>query len=154
MLIEGEIVEITVESIKDILYCLSTDLPLVEAVLQNQIAITQQRCELIAPLDNLIWDRKLIHMLFDFDYTWEIYTPASKRKFGHYVLPLLYGDKFAGRAEIVARSKEGILVVKGVWLESGIKLTKKLRTALKDCFHRFALFNGCQVVEIESELQL
>lgn len=152
LLIEGEIIEITVASIKDTLYCLSTDLPLVEAVLQNQIAITKQRCELIAPLDNLIWDRKLIHVLFDFDYTWEIYTPASKRKFGHYVLPLLYGDKFAGRAEIVAWRKEGILVVKGVWLESGIKLTNKLRTALNHCFHRFALFNDCQVIKIESEL--
>lgn len=151
LLIEGEIVEITVASIKDTLYCLRADLPLVEAVLQNQIAITKQRCELIAPLDNLIWDRKLIHMLFDFDYTWEIYTPASKRKFGHYVLPLLYGDKFVGRSEIVALRKEGILVVKGIWLESGIKLTNKLRTSLKDCFHRFALFNDCQVLKIESE---
>jgi uncharacterized protein YcaQ len=152
LLIEGEIVEITVEPVKDTLYCLRTDLPLVEAVLQNQYSTTKQRCELIAPLDNLIWDRKLIHILFDFDYTWEIYTPAHKRKFGHYVLPLLYGDKFVGRAEIVAQRKEGILVVKGVWFESGIKLTNKLRTSLKNCFHRFALFNDCQVVKVEPKL--
>ena len=47
----------------------------------------------IGPLDNLIWDRDLIRWLFDFDYTWEVYKPAEQRQYGHYVLPVLYGDR-------------------------------------------------------------
>jgi uncharacterized protein len=144
LLHEARIVTVTVEQMKDVLYCLAEDLPLIEAVLQNHDP--KLRCELIAPLDNFIWDRKLINELFDFDYTWEIYTPAIKRKFGHYVLPLLYGESFIGRAEIIAERKTGTLVVKNVWYENGVKQTTHLRTALNGCFQKFALFNDCETI--------
>ncbi|MEI0736775.1 crosslink repair DNA glycosylase YcaQ family protein [Paenibacillus sp. JTLBN-2024] len=103
LLREARIVAVAVEQMKDTLYCRAEDLPLIEAVLQNPEP--EFRCELIAPLDNLIWDRKLINELFGFDYTWEIYTPAIRRKFGYYVLPILYGESFIGRAEIIAERK-------------------------------------------------
>ncbi|WP_313894522.1 DNA glycosylase AlkZ-like family protein [Psychrobacillus sp.] len=141
LLHEARIVAVTVEQMKDTLYCLSEDLPLIEAVLQNQEQ--NLRCELIAPLDNFIWDRKLINELFDFDYTWEIYTPAIKRKFGYYVLPLLYGESFIGRVEIIAERKSGTLVVKNIWYENDVEQTPQLQTALNSCFQKFALFNGC-----------
>ncbi|WP_334077866.1 winged helix-turn-helix domain-containing protein [Paenibacillus sanfengchensis] len=147
LLDEARIVAIGVEQLKDTLYCRAEDLPLIEAVLQNPEP--KFRCELIAPLDNLIWDRRLINQLFDFDYTWEIYTPANKRKFGYYVLPLLYGESLIGRAEVIAERKSGTLVVKNIWYENGIRLTKQLRTALNRCFQRFALFNGCETISTE-----
>ncbi|WP_090118123.1 winged helix-turn-helix domain-containing protein [Cohnella sp. OV330] len=142
LLHEARIVAVAVEQMKDILYCRAEDLPLMEAVLQNPAP--KWRCELIAPLDHFIWDRKLINELFGFDYTWEIYTPAIKRKFGYYALPLIYGESFIGRAEIIAERKTGTLVVKNFWFENGIKPTKQLRTALNDCIQNFALFNGCE----------
>lgn len=148
LLDEARIVAIAVEQLKDTLYCRAEDLPLIEAVLQNPEP--KYRCELIAPLDNLIWDRRLINELFGFDYTWEIYTPANKRKFGYYVLPLLYGESLIGRAEVIAERKTGTLVVKNIWYENGIRLTKQLRTALNRCFQRFALFNGCETISAES----
>lgn len=148
LLDEARIVAIAVEQLKDTLYCRAEDLPLIEAVLQNPEP--RYRCELIAPLDNLIWDRRLISELFGFDYTWEIYTPANKRKFGYYVLPLLYGERLIGRAEVIAERKTGTLVVKNIWYENGIRLTKQLRTALNRCFQRFALFNGCETISAES----
>lgn len=148
LLDEARIVAIAVEQLKDTLYCRAEDLPLIEAVLQNPEP--KFRCELIAPLDNLIWDRKLISELFGFDYTWEIYTPAIKRKFGYYVLPLLYGESLIGRAEIIAERKTGTLVVKNIWYENGIQPTKQLRTAINHCFQHFALFNGCGTIsEVE-----
>ena len=148
LLDEARIVAIAVEQLKDTLYCRAEDLPLIEAVLQNPEP--RFRCELIAPLDNLIWDRKLISELFGFDYTWEIYTPAIKRKFGYYVLPLLYGESLIGRAEIIAERKTGTLVVKNIWYENGIQTTKQLRTAMNHCFQHFALFNGCGTIsEVE-----
>jgi len=148
LLHEDRIVAVTVEQIKDMLYCRAEDLPLIEAVLQNPAP--EFRCELIAPLDNMMWDRKLINKLFGFDYTWEIYTPAIKRKFGYYVLPLLFGESFIGRAEVIAERKTGTLAVKNIWYENGAKQTKQLRSALDDCFHKFALFNGCETISTKS----
>jgi uncharacterized protein YcaQ len=64
--------------------------------------IRQEGCiQCPAPLDSLIWDRKLIKALFGFNYTWEIYTPAEKRKYGAYILPILWGERFIGRIEAV-----------------------------------------------------
>jgi uncharacterized protein len=147
LLHEARIVAVAVDQMKDMLYCLAEDVLLIEAVLQNQEP--KLRCELIAPLDNLIWDRKLINELFDFDYTWEIYTPAIKRNYGYYVLPLLYGESFIGRAEIIAERKTGTLVVKNIWYENGVKQTTQLRTALNSCFQKFAIFNGCETISAE-----
>ena len=53
----------------------------------------------LAPLDPLAWDRDLLRSLFGFDYLWEVYVPAAKRRWGYYVLPLLFGDRFVGRIE-------------------------------------------------------
>jgi len=71
----------------------------------------------IAPLDNLIWDRKLIEDIFDFHYRWEVYTPQIKRQFGYYVLPILYGDELIGRFEPVKNSKTNTLEIRGLWFE-------------------------------------
>ena len=57
------------------------------------------RMSFLAPLDPLMWDKALIQSLWDFTYAWEIYTPAVKRKYGYYTLPILYGDRFVGRIE-------------------------------------------------------
>lgn len=144
LLQEERILAVTVEQTKDLLYCLADDLPLIESILQKPTL--KPRCELIAPLDNLMWDRKLINALFGFDYTWEIYTPASKRKFSYYVLPLLYGERFIGRAEIVVERKTKTLVVKNIWYEDSIKLTQAMQKALNHCLQRFAAFNGCETI--------
>ena len=84
--------------------------------------------------------------LFGFEYTWEIYTPAAKRKFGYYTLPVLYGDQFIGRIEAVAESKTGILHVKNFWYEDGIRQTKKLAQAIDVSIRRFARFNQCKQI--------
>jgi len=146
LLSEGEIMEVTVDSIKDKLYCLSTDWSLLEAVLQEPEL--KDRCELIAPLDNMLWDRRLIKALFDFDYKWEIYTPKEQRKYGYYVLPLLYGDRFIGRVEAIRDSKAKTLIVKNIWYERDAERTKELQTAIDDCLHKFAVFNECKNVSV------
>jgi uncharacterized protein len=147
LLQEARIVAVAVEHMKDTLYCRTEDLQLIEAVLQAPEP--KWRCELIAPLDNFIWDRKLINELFGFDYTWEIYTPAIKRKFGYYVLPLIYGESFIGRAEVIADRKTGTLVIKNIWYEHDIKPSEQSRTALNHCFQSFAVFNGCETISTE-----
>lgn len=106
----------------------------------------KQRCEFIAPLDNMMWDRKLIQALFGFEYKWEIYTPVEERKYGYYVLPILYGDNFVGRIEVVADKKAKILTVKNIWFEERVKQTKKLLAEIEKCAKRFARFNDCDSI--------
>lgn len=142
LLEEEKILEVAVEGIRDKLYCLTSDRDLLDTVLQEPEL--KARCELIAPLDNMLWDRRLIKALFDFDYKWEIYTPEAQRKYGYYVLPLLYGDRFVGRVEAICDRKVKTLVVKNIWYEKGVKQTKKLQTAVDYCIRRFAGFNECE----------
>jgi uncharacterized protein YcaQ len=138
----GSITEIEVEGIRFPFYILSTDIPMMESVMNGQ-ADTKQRLEFLAPLDPMLWDRKLIDALWGFRYSWEIYTPAAKRQYGYYVLPIIYGDRFIGRIEPRADRKAGTLTVNGIWLESGVKQTKTLTGRIDSAARRLARFNGC-----------
>jgi hypothetical protein len=71
----------------------------------------------LAPLDPLAWDRDLLLRLWDFDYRWEVYVPAAKRRWGYYVLPLLYGDRLVGRIEPRIDRRAGTLRILGLWWE-------------------------------------
>ncbi len=75
------------------------------------------RTTLLSPFDNLICDRKRTKMLFDFDYTIEIYVPAATRKYGYYVLPILHGDRLIGRLDALMDRKNDRLEIKGLWAE-------------------------------------
>ncbi|MFT5355878.1 MAG: hypothetical protein ACI9KE_003098 [Polyangiales bacterium] len=70
---------------------------------------------LLGPLDPLLWNRRLVRELFDFDYVWEVYKPAASRRFGWYVMPLLDGERLVGRVE--AKRSEDVLSVANVWEE-------------------------------------
>jgi len=142
---EGKILGACVEGVNSTLFFRAEDLPLVEEVRRGGFA-PAPRCEFIAPLDSFIWDRKLIKALFGFYFSWEIYTPADKRRYGGYVLPILYGDRFAGRIEAVCERKAKTLAVRNIWYEDGVKQTKKLQSAIDGCLRRFAKFNACDTV--------
>ena len=148
LLSEGKILAVQVEGISAELYYRAKDHPLLETVLENRDY--KPRCEFLAPLDCFLWDRKLIKALFDFEYSWEIYTPAPKRKYGFYVLPILYGDRFAGRIEAVCQSKTNVLLVKNIWYEDGVRQTKKLLSEIDKTLKRFARFNQCGSIQFET----
>jgi hypothetical protein len=73
----------------------------------------------LAPLDPLMWDRDLVRRLFAFDYVWEVYVPKPKRRWGYYVLPLLFGDRLVGRIEPRLERATGTLRIAGLWWEDG-----------------------------------
>ncbi|MEJ7791154.1 MAG: crosslink repair DNA glycosylase YcaQ family protein [Gaiellaceae bacterium] len=73
----------------------------------------------LAALDPLVWDRDLLRSLYDFDYTWEVYVPAAKRRWGYYVLPILFGDRLVGRIEPRIERKANELRIAGLWWEEG-----------------------------------
>ena len=134
-----------VEGIRFPLYFLTEDLPLAEAVLADAVD-RKPRLEFLAPLDPMLWDRKLIEAVWDYRYSWEIYTPAQKRKFGYYVLPMVYGEKMAGRIEAAADRKAETLVIKNIWYEPEIRQTKKLNAAVDAAIRRLAKFNDCRLI--------
>ena len=145
---DNKIRSVMVEGIKVPFYYRSEDENLMQEVLAGS-ADLKPRMSFIAPLDPLMWDKALILALWDFRYSWEIYTPADKRKYGYYTLPIVYGDRFVGRIEVVPDRKESVLKVKGLWWEPGVRHTKTLNTALERTLNCFARFNDCKTVSIE-----
>jgi len=143
LLADGEIFEVSLKDIKEPFYIREDERTALEEVLSG--VEYQARPEFIAPLDNLLWDRRLIEALFGFEYKWEIYTPQEKRKYGPYTLPFLYGDNFAGRVDITRRGKA--LLINKVWTENGKSLSGKIKAAFEECAKRFAEFNYCERVE-------
>ena len=149
LLQEGKILELNVEGLNTPLYCSAEDEPVLERALTDKHF--KERIELIAPLDNFMWDRKLIRQLFGFEYTWEIYTPAGKRKYGYYVLPVLMGNRFAGRIEAVADKKNKTLTIRNFWPEKGFKGGKGFQKKLDQRLLKFAQFNQCEKVLVEKQ---
>jgi uncharacterized protein YcaQ len=96
------------------------------------------RIRILSPFDPVIRDRRRAKRLFDFDYRFEAFVPAAKRKHGYYVMPLLERDRLVGRLDAKLHRDRGVLEVKGLWWEPGIKLTRTRRAALHAALDRFA----------------
>ena len=135
---DGFIEKIQVEGIKADFFIQKGDSALLEAAGKETHS---NRLEFLAPLDPMLWDRRLIEKIFDYKYTWEIYIPREKRQYGYYVLPVIFGDKLIGRIEPVISDK--VLKVNNFWLEPGIRYTKKMERALLSRLRKFGKFNGC-----------
>ena len=113
---EGTLVPAAVEGQRATRYLLASELSMLEEARDTP---TPPAVTFLAPLDPLIWDRRLMRTLFGFDYIWEIYTPAAKRRFGYYALPILYGDRLVGRIEPRREKASPDLQVLGIWFEDG-----------------------------------
>jgi uncharacterized protein YcaQ len=99
---------------------------------------------LLAPLDPFVWDRDLLRSLFDFDYVWEVYVPAARRRWGYYVLPLLFGDRLVGRIEPRFDRTSGALRIIGLWWEDGFDPLGEIGfvDAFVDALQAHARFGG------------
>ena len=73
----------------------------------------------LSPFDPLVWDRALLGSLFEFDYVWDLFHPPEKRRFGYYVLPIVFRDRFVGRIEPQIDRSGGPVQVLGLWWEDG-----------------------------------
>lgn len=148
----GTIREIRISGFRSPVYMCAADQPLLEQVLAG-ISDSKPRLEFLAPLDPMLWDRKLISALWDFRYSWEIYTPAAKRKYGFYVLTVLYGEELIGRIEMTADRKNAVLTVRNIWYEDRTRVTKRLESAMERAIRRFAGFSSCSRIDRQDGIQ-
>jgi uncharacterized protein YcaQ len=86
-----------------------------------ELAETPAPPTLVCPFDNLVWDRPLLERLFGFRHVIEVYKREHEREFGYYVLPLVAGDRFLGRADLKADRAEGVLRVKRFTPEARVR---------------------------------
>lgn len=107
----------------------------VEAAVKGKIP--RSKTTFLSPFDPLVWDRARALDLFNFDYKIEVYTPAPKRKYGYFTLPILYNNALIGRIDPKAHRKEGIFEVKALHLEPGVvvddAMVTKVKAALQAC---------------------
>lgn len=99
-------------------FILSEDLPLLESCSASPAGAGAAEVTLLAPLDPLVYDRERTRELFGFDYTWEVYTPAARRRWGYYVLPILFGERLVGRVDPRVDRHTGTLEIRSLVLES------------------------------------
>jgi uncharacterized protein len=124
LLARGDIVPVAVDGLKGERYVVPAELPILDQA-EAELAAGgppgghEASVTFIAPLDPFCWDRDLLRRLFDFDYIWEVYVPEPKRRWGYYVLPILYGDRLVGRIEPRIERKADELKVVGLWWETG-----------------------------------
>lgn len=126
----GRIVPVQVEGISLPLFVLSRELPALGRCASP--LPMEKRARLLPPLDPMLWDRRLIAGLFGFSYKWEMYTPPEQQRYGRYVLPVLYGERFMGRLEPVANREEGTLDVQAFWPEADARITDRFLWAMED----------------------
>ncbi|MDQ2785594.1 MAG: winged helix DNA-binding domain-containing protein [Chloroflexota bacterium] len=142
----GDAVPVTIEGLRAIFYLtlahreqLASVIPVTEA---------ERRAVILAPLDPFVWDRKRLAALWDFDYRWEVYVPAEKRKYGPYTLPVLWGDRFVARLDPSLDRKRRVLRIKNLWFEDDAPRDPALFTDLAAEIARFAVFHGDAAVAL------
>ena len=116
----GELVPVAIDGVRGERFMLADEVGLLEASNGDAPAAG---VAFLAPLDPFVWDRQFLRSLYDFDYVWEVYVPAARRRWGYYVLPILLGDRLVGRIEPRIDRRHGVLRVLNVWWESGFDPT-------------------------------
>ncbi len=137
---------------------LAEDLPLVESIEKGHCPkswkpigpTTREEVTFLSPLD-IVSARGRAKKLFDFDYVWEVYKPAPKRRWGYYTLPILYGDDLVARLDPKMDRKAGILRINGFWLEDDAPVNEpEFASALAGGLVRLARFLEAERFDLEA----
>ena len=132
---EGELVRAGIEGLDEPAYVHPGNAEPAEKILFNglQSSVTT----LLSPFDPIVWDRARALELFGFEYKIEVYTPAARRRYGYYSLPILHNGALVGRLDAKAHRKQGTFEVKAIHLEPDAQINDALvsgiANALRDC---------------------
>jgi hypothetical protein len=127
------------------------NLPLVKAAAAGQLP--PAKTTLLSPFDPLVWDRARALDLFGFEYQIECYTPAPKRKYGYFTLPILHNNTLIGRLDPKAHRKAGVFEVKSLHLEPGVTLDEADVAVVKAALHACAAWHQTPRVVVRAANQ-
>ena len=114
LMADGDLVPVEVEGMRGKRFVVRDETELLEAPPERSASVA-----FIAPFDSLLWDTALLASLFDFDYVWEGFFQPAKRRWGYYVLPIVFGNRFVGRIEPRIDRDGDRVEVLGLWWEQG-----------------------------------
>ena len=145
----GELVTVSVEGISGKRFVLRDELELLKAPPEPASSVA-----FLSPFDPLVWDRKLLDSLFGFHYVWELFLPPAKRRWGWYVLPILFGDRLVGRLEPRIEREGGRVQILDVWWEEGFRPGRVdgFVEAMRDALRAYLEFAGASRLEWGSHL--
>jgi len=145
----GALVPVDVEGVRGKRCVVAEELPLLQAPPEPTPSVA-----FIAPFDSLLWDTALLASLFDFDYVWEGFFPPAKRRWGYYVLPILFGDRFVGRIEPRIDRDRARVEVLDVWWEVGFapRRAEGFVDAMRDALRAYLRFARASKLEWPSHL--
>lgn len=158
MLADDEIVEVKVEGWKAIQYALGEDVKIISELSTGRIpkawkpseTTTTEEAVFLAPLDH-VSARGRAKELFGFEYVWEVYKPEHQRKFGYYVLPVLWGDRLVARFDSKLDRTTNTFIILGFWLEDkALSKNEAFANALARGFARFANFLGVEKIDVKA----
>jgi uncharacterized protein YcaQ len=140
----GAIVPVDVEGVRGKRFVLPEELALLHAPPEPTPSVA-----FIAPFDSLLWDTALLASLFDFDYVWEGFFPPATRRWGYYVLPISFGDRFVGRIEPRIDRDRARVEVLNVWWEDGFapRRADGFVDAMRDALRAYLRFAGADRLE-------
>jgi uncharacterized protein YcaQ len=125
--------------------------------LEDAAPIKTEAVRILSPFDNLVIQRKRLKWLFDFDYVVEMYVPPAKRRYGYFVLPLLWGDRLVGRLDAKACRAERLLRVHSLVFEPKFLALTAIKSPLVAALDEFARFQECdrwEILRVEPPLRI
>ncbi|MFX2608835.1 winged helix-turn-helix domain-containing protein [Enterobacter mori] len=142
---EQRVIPVAVETLGE-MWLHADLLPLLPQALEGKLQATHSA--VLSPFDPVVWDRKRAEQLFNFSYRLECYTPAPKRQYGYFVLPLLHKGQLVGRMDAKMHRKTGTLEIIALYLEDGVKATVPLEKGLSSAINDFARWQGASSVTL------
>jgi len=143
MVEEDNLFPVKIDGVKQVYYVLKEH----SSLLENFDAPLNEKVHFLAPLDNLLWNRRMISEVFDFDYAWEVYKVPEKRIYGYYVMPILYGTRFIGRLDPKLDRQGQKMIINSLLLEQG-DFDKGLIGELGESLKRFLEFHDTSQISI------
>jgi len=141
---DGELVPVSVEGVRGKRFVLREEVELLRAPPEPPPSVA-----FLPPFDPVVWDRGLLGSLFGFDYVWELFVPPAKRRWGWYVLPILFRDRLVGRIEPRIDRAEGCVRVLDLWWEDGFepRRVEGFVDATRDALRAYLDFAGVSRLE-------
>ena len=146
----GEIVPVEVESVRGKRFVLRDEAGLLDAESEAPPSVA-----FLSPFDPLVWDRALLGSLFGFEYVWELFHPPAKRRWGWYVLPIVFRDRFVGRIEPRIERDDGLVRVLNIWWEDGFepRRVEGFVDAMREALRAYLAFAGASHLEWPPQLK-